>query len=83
MECHLEVLRCNQSSRHRSPNSNIWEAPYRAMNAEIEDTMWMEQPEEDVRRPMRQESTTTHEGKDPRDDYSAGYVVRDGDSASH
>ena len=50
--------------------------------------MWMEQLEEeqlegDVRRPMRQESTTTREGKDPQDDRSASYAVRDGDSASH
>ena len=44
--------------------------------------MWMEQLEEDVRRPMRQEKTTTREGKDPQDDRSASYAVRDGDSAS-
>ena len=37
--------------------------------------MWMEQLEEDVRRPMRQESTTTREGKDPQDDRSASYAV--------
>ena len=30
--------------------------------------MWMEQLEEDVRRPMRHESTTTREAKDPQDD---------------
>ena len=41
--------------------------------------MWMEQREEDVRRPMRQESTTTREEKDTQHDRS----VRDGDSASH
>ena len=34
----------------------------------------MEQLEEDVRCPMRQESTTTREGKDPQDDRSASYV---------
>ena len=39
--------------------------------------------EEDVSRPMRQESTTTREGKDTQDDRSASYAVRDGDSASH
>ena len=43
----------------------------------------MEQLEEDVRRPMRQESTTTREGGDTQYDRSASYVVRDGDSASH
>ena len=43
----------------------------------------MEQLNEDVRRPMRQESTTTREGKDKRDDRSASNAVRDGDSASH
>ena len=45
--------------------------------------MWMEQLEEDVGRPMRQEITTTREGKDTQDDLSASYAVRDGDSASH
>ena len=45
--------------------------------------MRMEQLEEDVRRPMRQESTTSREGKDTQDDRSASYAVRDGDSASH
>ena len=45
--------------------------------------MWMEQLEEDVRRPMRQESTTTREGKYPQYDRSASYAVRDGDGASH
>ena len=45
--------------------------------------MWMEQLEEGVRRPMRQANTTTREGKDPQDDRSASYAVRDGDSASH
>ena len=45
--------------------------------------MWMEQLEEDVRRPMRQESTTTREGKAKQDDRSASNAVRDGDSASH
>ena len=45
--------------------------------------MWMEQLEEDVRRPMRQESNTTREVKDPQDDRAASYAVRDGDSASH
>ena len=44
--------------------------------------MWMEQLEEDVRRPMRQENTTTRERKAPQDDRSARYAVRDGDSAS-
>ena len=39
--------------------------------------------EEDVRRPMRQESTTTREGKYTQDGRSASYAVRDGDSASH
>ena len=34
------------------------------------------------RRPMRQESTTTREGKYPRDDRSASYAVRDGDSTN-
>ena len=38
------------------------------------------QLEEDVRRPMRQESTTTHEGKDPLDGRSTSYAVRGGDS---
>ena len=42
--------------------------------------MWMEQLEEDVRRP-RQESTTTCEGKDTQDDRSASYAIRDEDSA--
>ena len=45
--------------------------------------MWMEQLEEDVRHPMRQESTTTREVKDTQDGRSASYPVRDGDSASH
>ena len=36
-----------------------------------------------LRRPMRQESTTTREGKDKQDDRSASNAVRDGDSASH
>ena len=45
--------------------------------------MRMEQLEEDVRRPMRQESTATREGEDTQDDRSASYAVRDGDSASH
>ena len=45
--------------------------------------MWMEQLEEDVRRPLRQESTTTREEKDKQDDRSASNDVRDGDSASH
>ena len=45
--------------------------------------MWMEQLEEDVRRPMPQESTTTHEGKDKQYDHSASNAVWDGDSASH
>ena len=40
----------------------------------------MEQLEENVRRPMRQESTNIREGKDSQDDRSASYVVRDGDS---
>ena len=40
--------------------------------------MWMEQLDEDVRSIMRQESG----GKDPKDDCSASYAVRDGDSAS-
>ena len=40
----------------------------------------MKQLKEDVRRPMRQKSTTTREGKDTHDYRSA---VRDGDSASH
>ena len=48
-----------------------------------EDTVWKEQLEEDPRRAMRQESTTTREGKDTQDDRSASYAVRDGDSASH
>ena len=30
--------------------------------------MWMESLEKDVRRPMRQEGTTTREGKDTQDD---------------
>ena len=30
---------------------------------------------------MRQENTTTH-GKDPQDDRSASYSIRDGDSAN-
>ena len=33
--------------------------------------MWMEQLEEYVRRPMRQESTTTREGKEPQYDRAA------------
>ena len=33
-------------------------------------------------RPMRQESTTTREGKYPRDDRSASYAVRDGDNTN-
>ena len=45
--------------------------------------MWMEKLEEDVRRPMRQESTTTREGKDKQDVRIASNDVRDGDSASH
>ena len=43
----------------------------------------MKQLKEDVRRPMRQKSTTTREGKDTHDYRSASYAVRDGDSASH
>ena len=31
---------------------------------------------------MRQDSTTTREGKDPQDDRSTNYDVRDGDSAN-
>ena len=31
---------------------------------------------------MRQESTTTREGKDPQDDRSANYAVHDGDSTN-
>ena len=42
--------------------------------------MWMEQVEEDVRRPMRQESTTTFYGKYTQDDCSASYAVWDGDA---
>ena len=34
------------------------------------------------RRHMRQESTTTGEGKYPLDDRSASYAVRDGDSTN-
>ena len=45
--------------------------------------MWMEQLEDDVRSPMRQESITTREGKDKQYDRSASNAVRDGDSASH
>ena len=45
--------------------------------------MWMEQLEEDVRPPMRQECTTTREGKDTQDVRSASYAVRDGNSACH
>ena len=45
--------------------------------------MWMEQLEEYVRRPMRQESTTTREGKYTQDGRSPNYGVRDGDSARH
>ena len=45
--------------------------------------MWMEQLEEDVRRPMGQETTTTRDGNDTQDDRPAIYAVRDGDSASH
>ena len=45
--------------------------------------MGMEQLEEDAGRPMRQESTTTREGKYPQYDRAASYAVRDGDSASH
>ena len=37
--------------------------------------MWMEQLEEHVRRPMRQESTTTREGKPKQDDRSASNSV--------
>ena len=44
--------------------------------------MWMEQLDEDVRSPMRQESTTTREGKYPQDYRSASYTVRDGDSTN-
>ena len=43
----------------------------------------MEQLEEDVRRPMRQESITTREGRDTWYGRSASYAVQDGDSASH
>ena len=53
------------------------------MSAEIHlETVWMERREEDIRRPMRQESTTTCEGKDTQDARSASYAGRDGDSAS-
>ena len=45
--------------------------------------MWVEQLEECVRRPMRQESTITREGKYTQYDSSASYDVRDGESASH
>ena len=45
--------------------------------------MRMKQLEEDVRRPMRQESTTTREGEDTQYDRSASYAVRNGDSASN
>ena len=55
----------------------------RAYRDKQEDTVWMEQLEEDVRRPIRQESATTREGKDTQYDRSASYAVRDGDSASH
>ena len=47
-----------------------------------EDTVWMEQLEEDARRPMRYESTTTCR-KYPQDGRSVSYAVRDGDRASH
>ena len=43
----------------------------------------MGQLEEDARRHMRQESTTTREGKDSQDDRSTSYAVRDGDRAIH
>ena len=55
---------------------------YMCLNGSVQDTVWMEQLEEDVRRPMRQESTTTREGKDTQDDRSASYAVLDGDSVS-
>ena len=57
----------------------------RDMHAEVKKRtriVWMEQLDEDVRSIMRQESTTTRLGKDPKDDCSASYAVRDGDSAS-
>ena len=41
-------------------------------------TVWMEQPEEDDRCPVRQESTITREGKHAQDDRSATYAVQDG-----
>ena len=37
--------------------------------------MRMEQLEEDVRHPMRQESTTTREGEDTQDDRPASYAL--------
>ena len=50
----------NLPSCHRSPNSNIWEAPGLLSDGDTsteinmqEDTVWMEQLEEDVMRPMR------------------------------
>ena len=68
----------------RSPNSGKHPAErwWNEHRDKQEDTMWMEQLEKYVRRPMRQESTTTREGKD-KHDRSASNAVRDGDSASH
>ena len=44
--------------------------------------MWMEQLEEDIRRPVPQESTTTREWKYTLDDRSASYAVREGQCQS-
>ena len=77
--------KCSYAICHRSPNSGKHPAErwWNEHRDKQEDTVWMEQLEEDVRRPMRQESTTTREGKDKQDDRSASNDVRDGDSASH
>ena len=41
----------------------LWERWWHEYRDKQDDTVWKEQLEEDVRRPMRQESTTTCEGK--------------------
>ena len=55
-----------QSAQLPSPNSGKHPADrlWNEHRDKQEDTVWMEQQEEYVRRPMRQESTTTREGKD-------------------
>ena len=53
-----------QSDQFKYPGSTLLkERWWHEYSYKQEDTVWMEQLEEDVRRPMRQESTTTREGK--------------------